>query len=268
MRTCTECDTPLGSGSGRGWCSRHYSRWRKYGDVRGRLEGCSVCGDYFWCVGSTLFCSKECAHEARLHRMRAWAEDNKEHVRQSAARYYQENSDEIRARTRAYREAHVEKARENSRKWRIENPERSRELKARAYRARREHYLRQGREYRVKNRERRDASNKAWAEANRDAVRAIKKRYKLRRAGWEATPYVISQKALDRTMRRFNSCCAYCQRPVSEEYHWDHVVPLSRGGAHSEGNLVPACPRCNISKNNKTVMEWRIWRAKYGTLDS
>lgn len=37
----------------------------------------------------------------------------------------------------------------------------------------------------------------------------------------------------------------------------DHVLPLVRGGTNYEGNLVPACRRCNSSKSGKTIVEWR-----------
>ena len=47
--------------------------------------------------------------------------------------------------------------------------------------------------------------------------------------------------------------CFYCGE---ESKHIDHIVPLSRGGRHSIGNLIQACASCNLSKNNKFVIEW------------
>jgi 5-methylcytosine-specific restriction endonuclease McrA len=50
--------------------------------------------------------------------------------------------------------------------------------------------------------------------------------------------------------------CAYCGRddmPLTK----DHVVPISRGGAHSIENIVPACKSCNSRKNTKTPAEWQ-----------
>ncbi len=48
--------------------------------------------------------------------------------------------------------------------------------------------------------------------------------------------------------------CAYCG---SRADTIDHVLPLVRGGTNYEGNLVPACRRCNSSKSGKTIVEWR-----------
>lgn len=40
------------------------------------------------------------------------------------------------------------------------------------------------------------------------------------------------------------------------------MIPLARGGTDYIGNIVPACGKCNSSKNASTVTEWRLRRAK------
>lgn len=57
--------------------------------------------------------------------------------------------------------------------------------------------------------------------------------------------------------RMRTAVCAYCGGPGGTV---DHVVPLSRGGQHTEGNLVPACRSCNSSKADKLLVEWRLTR--------
>lgn len=52
--------------------------------------------------------------------------------------------------------------------------------------------------------------------------------------------------------------CAYCGASPVETV--DHVMPLALGGTNYEGNLTPACRRCNSRKNNKLLAVWR-----YGT---
>ncbi len=49
--------------------------------------------------------------------------------------------------------------------------------------------------------------------------------------------------------------CAYCKQSPSVTL--DHVVPISRGGAHEFANLLPACRSCNSSKNALTLEEWQ-----------
>jgi len=44
--------------------------------------------------------------------------------------------------------------------------------------------------------------------------------------------------------------CQYCGAPAE---NLDHVVPRSRGGAHSWDNVVAACRRCNSRKENRLI---------------
>lgn len=51
--------------------------------------------------------------------------------------------------------------------------------------------------------------------------------------------------------------CYYCHRPTPpRELTMDHIVPLSRGGRSTRGNLVPACKECNTQKKQLLPMEW------------
>ena len=54
---------------------------------------------------------------------------------------------------------------------------------------------------------------------------------------------------------KYRYCCFYCGNKP-DRLEQDHVIPLSRGGDHTKSNIVPACPFCNNSKNNKTLEEY------------
>ncbi|NES68833.1 MAG: HNH endonuclease [Okeania sp. SIO2D1] len=54
-------------------------------------------------------------------------------------------------------------------------------------------------------------------------------------------------------MEIFEGKCAYCLKPANT---WDHIIPISKGGQTTPGNVVPACIQCNSSKNNQDVFEW------------
>lgn len=46
--------------------------------------------------------------------------------------------------------------------------------------------------------------------------------------------------------------CRWCRCALNAKtLRKDHVIPVSRGGAHWPSNLVPACHACNSSKNNR-----------------
>lgn len=51
--------------------------------------------------------------------------------------------------------------------------------------------------------------------------------------------------------------CYYCTRSFpTTVLHIDHVIPISRGGAHSIGNICRSCPTCNLSKNCRMPSEF------------
>lgn len=57
-------------------------------------------------------------------------------------------------------------------------------------------------------------------------------------------------------IKDFGNRCAYCNK--TGQMTIDHIMPLSRGGRHAIGNLVPACRKCNKNKADLTLSEWRL----------
>ena len=51
--------------------------------------------------------------------------------------------------------------------------------------------------------------------------------------------------------------CYYCSVSMDkDEVTMDHIVPLSRGGKSTKGNIVPSCKLCNNKKKDKTASEF------------
>jgi len=51
--------------------------------------------------------------------------------------------------------------------------------------------------------------------------------------------------------------CHYCgNRFPPAELTMDHIVPITRGGKSTRGNLVPACKECNNRKKYLLPIEW------------
>lgn len=57
-----------------------------------------------------------------------------------------------------------------------------------------------------------------------------------------------------RKLKEYNYCCAKCNTDSNIEM--DHIIPLSKGGAHHIDNIQPLCRSCNASKGNKIL--WAI----------
>lgn len=55
--------------------------------------------------------------------------------------------------------------------------------------------------------------------------------------------------------------CMYCG--AENPTRWDHLHPVSQGGDSTPGNLVPACGRCDDSKQDKTIEQWAASKSKY-----
>jgi hypothetical protein len=55
--------------------------------------------------------------------------------------------------------------------------------------------------------------------------------------------------------------CVYCG--AENPSRWDHLHPVSDGGDSSPGNLVPACGRCDDSKQDRTIEEWAHSKSKH-----
>jgi 5-methylcytosine-specific restriction endonuclease McrA len=73
-------------------------------------------------------------------------------------------------------------------------------------------------------------------------------------------PYAASVPLTRRAVfARDGGRCQYCSAPATS---LDHVVPRSRGGAHTWENVVSACGRCNHVKADRGVAElgWRLRR--------
>ncbi|MGI0073191.1 MAG: HNH endonuclease [Nitrosotalea sp.] len=42
----------------------------------------------------------------------------------------------------------------------------------------------------------------------------------------------------------------------TENLHWEHIIPRSKGGPDTIDNMAQACQRCNLSKSDKDLYEW------------
>jgi 5-methylcytosine-specific restriction endonuclease McrA len=68
------------------------------------------------------------------------------------------------------------------------------------------------------------------------------------------TPLQVPVKALRQRFNEFSNRCAYCGQEGDMQI--EHVEPISKGGAHDIGNIVPACWPCNGSKGTSEMESW------------
>lgn len=70
----------------------------------------------------------------------------------------------------------------------------------------------------------------------------------------ESVAIQITGKQVRERFALFGNCCAYCG--ASGDMEIEHVTPISKGGTHAMGNIVPACHDCNSSKRAKDAETW------------
>ena len=92
---------------------------------------------------------------------------------------------------------------------------------------------------------------KEWKANNIERVRIYRQR---RRAKKRDLPYTLTIEQWEAITLHFNHRCAYCGK--SEELTQDHFVAMSRNGEYTHNNIVPACKRCNFSKNDTSFFCW------------
>lgn len=118
-----------------------------------------------------------------------------------------------------------------SAKWNKKNAE-AVAANMRACRARRpEHFKKYQAEYRQKNPEK---------------MRLID-RNKLARRRVRTRDGRVSKEDWEQIVKRFRWRCIYCGKKP-KALTMDHFVPISKGGKHEPGNVVPACFSCNSKK--------------------
>ena len=172
----------------------------------------------------------------RMHYRRVWNAANRE---------------KVNAQARALRAKNPEKATEAQARWRAAHPEKARAARQIRYAENADRLRAERRAYYYANRDEERARMQAWVAANREKVCDNASRRRARRQANDERH--ISAKDLQRL---YASPCFYCGHPGPVAA--DHVIPVSRGGRHAIGNLVPACRSCNSSKKDRTIMEWRV----------
>ena len=153
--------------------------------------------------------------------------------------------------------------RNRAKRYRLDNPEKTKAAVS-SWRARNTEHERQ---YRADNADRIRANCARWASENPEMLKANQARYRgqnrnkrknrehIRRTKKsDSSARLVTERDLAKMLMK---PCIYCG---AQSAHIDHIIPLSRGGTHSIGNLAPACQWCNLSKNSKYIMEWKKGR--------
>ena len=142
----------------------------------------------------------------------------------------------------------------NAKKWREANPDKVAvysKTRSSYYLENREKIVTLQKEYRTENKEKLADYNREWSRKNKDkaSIKSHTRRAKKQGNGI----FVVAEKFMKNL---YSSACVSCG--TSEEIEADHIIPITKGGRHSEGNLQPLCRSCNSSKGSKLHIEFVV----------
>jgi len=164
----------------------------------------------------------------------------KEHpkiYRQASDKWRKNNLEKVREAKRKRRKKNPEIHRQDAKKWQKNNPEKKRAIRRRW-----------ARKWRKENPDKALEKQREWRKNNPDKIREQKFR---RRSKGVVKKGVIEQVLNENIFRYGILTCEKCKEICLENYHIDHIVPISRGGNNDYNNLQVLCAGCNLKKHVK-----------------
>lgn len=252
--------------SSRGWCNTHYERWRKYGstDLPARQAKvrapCSVGG----CLDDARSAGKCLPHyQASWYQQQASEQAARDKARKQAdPDLYKQRNHESYQRHRAQRLAQqaeryrtddpdaVARRRERDRKRRLEKADELREQKAAYYAANRDRIAERGARYYEANKDQYAERSRQWRLINPDAHREHHARRRASKRNGRVTKADYAA-----ILAEFGMVCHICGCGITtrQDLHFDHVIPLAKGGPHCSENIKPSHAKCNMHKKAKLI---------------
>jgi 5-methylcytosine-specific restriction endonuclease McrA len=132
--------------------------------------------------------------------------------------------------------------------------------------------------YNAKNKDKNALRAKKWVEENKeyyvdarkkyyqkykktDKAKAVYKNASHKRRISKSDGDLTSEQLL--TIEKSAKNCYWCGIDLNKRIlHLDHYIPLSKGGKHTESNIVPSCAKCNMAKGSMMPDDFK--RKLYG----
>lgn len=91
-----------------------------------------------------------------------------------------------------------------------------------------------------------------WKRNNPEQRAVQRRQHKLKRRGVPGKHTVAELRA---RYAEQEGRCFWCREALSDDYHRDHVIPVSKGGTNDIRNIVLACAPCNVRKSDTHPLE-------------
>lgn len=158
-------------------------------------------------------------------------------------------------RAMAYRSTNPDKNRAAAAKWRLANPDKAKDAvaKYRSIEANKEKSRVRQADYRRSNIEKTRARDAARRTENPELNRI---KLQNRRAKKRANGGNLSKGLSAKLFLLQKGKCACCGKPLSDDYHLDHIMPIALDGTNTDDNIQLLCPPCNLSKGAKHPVDF------------
>jgi len=231
----------------------------RYKHRRGAEEVCQHCGELFYVnpsrIGVKKFCSKKC-HSLSMT-------ENTTVKCATCGKEFATVKSQITLRNRTHCSR---KCRADAVRLTVEEKKRRR---TQYFREHRDEYRERGRRFKRLNPEKIRESAKRQQQKPEVRLRHRVRQAQRNRRLKDRSDGSITVDAINEMGERQGWMCVYCDVPIRDEFHIDHIHPVSRGGAHSIRNIQLLCAPCNLRKHTKTHDEYKTFELleianKYG----
>jgi len=227
---------------------------------------CCKCGEQLELSSTNFFARKDSKDGFR--------NDCKDCRKKVVSHYYKKNRGNILSYQKKYQNKNIDKIKIQRKEHREENKD--------LIKQRRNVEIDNAtkKKYWEKNKERLKVEATNWKKKNSHRVKLYKKnncehekelarkRYRTeegrKKAQMRRNSYISKKNSLinDLTLEEWNKClihfnnqCSYCECE-NGTLEQDHFIPVTKNGAYSKNNILPACRSCNASKSNHDFLKW------------
>jgi len=194
-------------------------------------------------------------------------QDNKKQLLENNRQYHQNN----KAQRKQYIQDNKERIAAYKKQYEQKNKKRIAKQRSQFYRDNKEELTERGKQYRQKNKKKIVERSKQYYRVNREDILVKRRQYSRTKRG-KADNKIAAQKRRALKMgvgyeifdsveifERDGYRCQHCGKKTRPDYknpnhpkypNLDHIIPLSKGGAHTRKNTQCLCHQCNMEKGS------------------
>ena len=198
--------------------------------------------------------------EQQKEKRKEYVEKNKELIKEKAKLRYEANKEKIKEQVKKYREVNQNLIKERAKKHYDANAEALKQWQKEYREANKEMLLEEKRQYYIENKEKIQERKRVYRHAHRDGFATRNKRRHERlvaQSDKSITPDFVTE------LFKKAKSCPYCGNALTDNPKnieltktLDHLIPLSKGGLHSQHNVVVCCYSCNSKKGVLDFSKW------------